>query len=183
MKIAIIGTHSTGKTTLGRMLAEKLKELRYEVNYLNELARECPFPINEATSFEAQKWILDNQFRLEEEMHSTNGFLICDRATLDNFAYMKRVSKGLDIRSYEKKAAEHMSSYDFVFKTKKLNLEAEKDGIRSVNDEFRNEIDNLISKLLKKHKIDYFELYPTVDYEVHLEFILKRLQLSDFCNF
>jgi len=180
MKIAIIGTHSTGKTTLGRMLAEKLTTLKYSVNYLNELARECPFPINEATNFEAQKWILDNQFKLEEEMHSPNGFLICDRATLDNFAYMQRASKGLDIRSYEKKATEHMSSYDFIFKTKKLDLEAEEDGVRSINDDFRDEIDNLISELLKKHKINYFELSSTVDYNVHLEFILDRLQLSDF---
>ncbi|MCF6276491.1 MAG: ATP-binding protein [Candidatus Magasanikbacteria bacterium] len=176
MKIALIGTHSTGKTTLGRILAEKLNELGNNVNYLNELARECPFPINEASNFKAQKWILDNQFRLENELYLPNGFLICDRATLDNFAYMQRASKDLDLYEYEKKAVEHMPSYDFVFKTKKLGLEATNDGVRSVDSDFRNEIDDLISLLLKKHKINYHELLPTIDYNIHLQFILNKIK-------
>jgi len=176
MKIAIIGTHSTGKTTLGKLLVEKLRQEGFRVNYLQELARKCPFPINEASHFEAQKWILENQFQHEKNLNLTDGILICDRATIDNFAYMKRAAKNQDLDKYEKLAVDHMPSYDFVFKTIKLNITAENDGVRSVNNEFRDEIDSLISNFLHTYRINHHPLTPTTDYNTHIKHILEKIK-------
>ena len=54
MKVAFIGTHGVGKTTLAYGLAMRLKQLGANVGFLEEVARRCPFPINEETSLQAQ---------------------------------------------------------------------------------------------------------------------------------
>jgi len=46
-KIALIGTHGTGKTTLAHELTAESKKRGIHTEFLGELARECPLPINE----------------------------------------------------------------------------------------------------------------------------------------
>ena len=47
MKIAFIGTHGVGKTTLCYDLAAALKKRDLTVELVREVARECPLPINQ----------------------------------------------------------------------------------------------------------------------------------------
>jgi len=54
MKIAFIGTHGVGKTTLCFDLASRLKRLDMGVDIVKEVARGCPLPINRETTLEAQ---------------------------------------------------------------------------------------------------------------------------------
>ena len=68
MKVAFIGTHGVGKTTLAFGMASRLKRLGANVGFLEEVARRCPFPINEDTSLEAQTWILVETIRREIEL-------------------------------------------------------------------------------------------------------------------
>lgn len=173
MKIAIIGTHSTGKTTLIEKLSEHLSNIGNTMAILPEYARLCPFPINENTTLEAQKWILLTQITEENKVNHSGKILLTDRATIDNFAYMYRIGKSDSIENFERYAVTHMKTYDFIFKTKKLNLVAKEDGIRTTDLEFRDMIDRLISHLLLKHNIKYFSLPETIDYETHVDFISK----------
>ena len=46
----------------------RLKQLGANVGFLEEIARRCPFPINEGTSLEAQTWILVETVRREIEL-------------------------------------------------------------------------------------------------------------------
>ncbi len=182
MKIALIGTHSTGKTTIIKHLAEALTNHGIKTTVLPEFARLCPFPIDESTTLDAQAWIQNQQILEEQKHHDPKGVLICDRATLDNFAYMHRaVGDKHDISEYEKRAAEHMKTYDAVFKTQKLNLPAEDDGVRPVEsvtyESFRQHIDELIHHFLAKHQVN-FHLLPAIDdYEVHVGEIMERIGL------
>ena len=173
MKIAIIGTHSTGKTTLLEHLSAVFKEQGKEVIILPEFARLCPFPINENTTLEAQKWILLSQITEENKLDHKDKILLSDRATIDNFAYMYRIEKSDAIENFERCAVAHMRTYDFVFKTQKLSLAAKEDGIRTTDLEFRDMIDRLITHLLAKHEVKYADLPATIDYETHVEFISK----------
>ncbi len=175
MKIAIIGTHSTGKTTLIESLAQHFSVQGKEVFILPEYARLCPFPINEETTLEAQKWILLSQITEENKIDHTNNILLTDRATIDNFAYMYRIGKSDAIENFERCAVAHMRTYDFVFKTQKLNLDAKEDGLRTTDFEFRDMIDRLITHLLKKHNISYSLLPETIDYDSHVEFITNNI--------
>lgn len=178
MKIAILGTHSTGKTTLLNKLKVVLESLNHQVNVVPELARLCPFPINEETTMEAQEWIQEQQISQENQLYQPDKILLCDRSTLDNFAYFQRAGRlrNKDVSSWEQRAAYHMASYHFIFKTYKLELPATADGLRATDEEFRDEIDSSIHQLLDKHAVRYYLLDPSLDYDLHVRNMLKKLQ-------
>ena len=180
MKIAVIGTHSTGKTTLIKRLVERLNALGHRVVILPEFARLCPFPINEDTTLAAQAWIQETQIREEGAVNHSDRILICDRSTLDNFAYFSRIAEHLEELEYltpwEKKAAAHMRTYDAVFKTAKLDLSPEDDHQRSLDADFRDDIDERIHGLLAKHGVNWHSLPATEDYDRHVDFILKKIR-------
>ncbi len=182
MKIAIIGTHSTGKTTILENLSQYFEALGKEVIVLPEYARLCPFPINENSTLEAQKWILLSQITEENKIDHTNKILLSDRATIDNFAYLYRIGQSEAIENFERCAVAHMKTYDFVFKTQKLSLAAKEDGIRTTDLEFRDMIDRLITHLLLKHNIRHHNLSETIDYETHVHYIGKEIGLEKKIN-
>ena len=53
VKIAFLGTHGVGKTTLCFDLASRLKRLDMSVDIVKEVARSCPLPINQDTTLDA----------------------------------------------------------------------------------------------------------------------------------
>jgi len=175
MKITLIGTHSTGKTSIITKLGETLRVHGKEVIILHELARECPFPINENTTFEAQAWILENQIQRENEIDHTGKILITDRSSLDNFAYMYRALGEESAEKYEQIAVEHMNTYNAIFKTQKLDIDATQDKIRSTDYEFRDTMDWLIYHFLEKHTIPYFLLRTSTDVDIHVKDIFQTL--------
>lgn len=175
MKIAIIGTHSTGKTTLIKLLHCELQMRGITSSILPEFSRLCPFPINEETTLQAQEWIQQQQIKQEIQHYRQSKLLICDRATIDNFAYMYAAANGMDLTAQERRAAEHMASYDLVFKTTKLDIEAEADGIRTTATEFRNKIDKYIEYFLFKHDVARYQLPKTIDYTTHVNFMMDIL--------
>ena len=75
MKIGIIGTHAIGKTTLVYDLASSLKKQDFNAGILTEVSRNSPFPINEETTKEAQKWILFTQYLKEIEKEKNMNIL------------------------------------------------------------------------------------------------------------
>ena len=88
MKVAFIGTHGVGKTTLCYELAAALKREGIHVDIVKEVARLSPLPINQKTSLEAQTWIFLTQMAEEIRSGSQHDVIVCDRSVLDNYAYM-----------------------------------------------------------------------------------------------
>ena len=86
-KIAITGTHGAGKTTLCFMMAGYYKKLGYNVNVVQEVARKCPFPINENMSEEAVLWIYHEHVKTELEVSRNHDIVISDRTFYDSFIY------------------------------------------------------------------------------------------------
>ena len=87
-KLAMIGSHGVGKTTLCYGVAARLKALDLGVEVVHEIARRCPLPINQETSVDAQAWILHTQ--IAEELVASHRYpvVVCDRSALDNFVYL-----------------------------------------------------------------------------------------------
>lgn len=181
MKIAIIGTHSTGKTTLLHHLSEQLQKNGRHTIILPEYARLCPFPINEDATIATQQWIQEQQISEEQVVNHATAVLLCDRATIDNFAYLHRIARQKNILQsiieWEKRAADHMATYDMIFKTTKLPIDAVADGKRSTDEAFRTEIDILIHELLRKHHIPYIPLPQTANYATHVVYMMNKLAL------
>jgi hypothetical protein len=87
-KVAFIGTHGVGKTTLCYGLAARLQARDVSLEVVGEVARRCPLPINRETTLAAQSWILHTQIAEEILAASRHDMVICDRSVLDNYVYM-----------------------------------------------------------------------------------------------
>lgn len=87
-KVAFIGSHGVGKTTLCYGLAARLKRRDVGVEVVHEVARRCPLPINEETSVAAQSWILHTQIAEELVAQARYPVVVCDRSVLDNYVYL-----------------------------------------------------------------------------------------------
>jgi hypothetical protein len=156
LKIAFIGTHGVGKTTLCFDLASRFKRLDLSVDIVKEVARGCPLPINEQTTLEAQAWILHTQIAQEIVATAQNQAVICDRSVLDNYAYLvHRVGR---MREYDALVRAWVGSYDGLFKVPVIQAPTF-DGTRAVSRTFQLEIDAGIERLIdvfnvKVHHLD-----------------------------
>jgi nicotinamide riboside kinase len=157
MKIAFIGTHATGKTTLSYQLVGYLKEKGFNVGHVHEIVRDCPFPVNEATNLIAQRWVIFNQITNEDMamLKHNSEHLVCDRSVLDNYAYLCNALKK-DHQILKSLALDHMATYDLLFLVPINNEYLKNDGFRSVDKEFQTAIDRIIRSLLEENS-DFFK--------------------------
>jgi deoxyadenosine/deoxycytidine kinase len=97
-KIALCGAHSTGKTTLGKDLAERLN-LHFITNTMRNLWQEFGVSSFEKLPQDAralfQKYALNKQIELEND-HSDIGF-ITDRSVIDFLCYTQLSSNMNDV--------------------------------------------------------------------------------------
>lgn len=157
MKIAFIGSHGVGKTTLCYDLASRLKRLDLGVDIVKEVARSCPLPINEATTLEAQAWILHTQIAQEIAAIREVGVVICDRSVLDNYAYLvHRIGRQTE---YDGLVDHWIRTYHALFKVPVLDVPSF-DGKRAVSTVFQREIDDVIDDLLAAFGVRYHTLDP-----------------------
>jgi nicotinamide riboside kinase len=156
MKIAFIGTHGVGKTTLCYDVAALLKKRDVNVDIVKEVARQSPLPVNRKTSLESQTWILATQVAEEIRAGAQHPLVICDRSALDNYAYMA-LACGRQ-KPVERFVDWWMRSYDLLFKVPPEGA-ASPDGFRDTDEFFMRAIDELVDRLLEERKL-FFERLP-----------------------
>lgn len=161
MKIAFIGTHGVGKTTLVYEFVTFLKKKGYNADVLTEIVRRCPFPINEERTLDTQRWILFKQITEEMELCNKNDIVVCDRSSLDSYAYL--FSKFGDDMLTLGVVSEWVKTYDLVFKVG-INPEfLKEDGIRSVDKDFQKEIDMAVDVLIENLGIKVYNFVSVKD--------------------
>ena len=155
MKIGFIGSQGSGKTTKAYELAAELKKEENDVYVLSEVARSCPFPINENTTREAQLWIMGKQ--ITREQSSRGKILISDRTLLDSYSYAMKKDEPF-FKHAKDFIREYMSTYDFVFYMEPSDEYLVEDGTRSVNTDFRDEIDEIMCNLMDEMEVDVINI-------------------------
>ncbi len=173
MKLAFIGTHGVGKTTLCFELAATLKRLDLSVDLVKEVARSCPLPINQATTDAAQNWILHTQVAREIELSDSYDAIVCDRAVLDNYAYMVHAAGRRP--ELEPFIRHWMTTYDLLVKVPVISPPSF-DGTRDTSVDFQLGIDRLIDELLTEFALEAVPL-PGDTRTGWLELILRALEL------
>jgi nicotinamide riboside kinase len=154
-KIAFIGSHGVGKTTLCFELAAALKRLDLSVDLVKEVARHCPLPINRETTGDAQNWILHTQVAREIELQGVYDVVVCDRAVLDNYAYLVHAEgRRPEIEPFIR---HWLTTYDLLVKVPILQAPTF-DGTRDTSVEFQVGIDRLIDALLKEFSVQTLKL-------------------------
>lgn len=156
MKIAFIGTHGTGKTTLTHELVANMKKNHLDADFLGEIVRKCPFPINEDTTKKSQIWIILKQILEEMEAEEKSDILVCDRSVLDPYIYY--VNKFGRNKVIEALVLQHLKTYKYLIKVPIRTGFLKADKIRSVDENFQKKIDSLMNKFLKSFNIKYLEL-------------------------
>jgi nicotinamide riboside kinase len=156
-KLAFIGSHGVGKTTLCYGLAARLKARDVAVEVVHEVARRCPLPINEATSVAAQSWILHSQIAEELVASARYPVVVCDRSVLDNYVYLL-LAAGRQ-QGLEDLLASWLSGYDLLVHVPivdPLSL----DGIRSPDPSFQRAVDERLQRELAERDLAALRLDP-----------------------
>ena len=177
MKIAISGTHGSGKTTIALDVASKLKKMNKVVTLMPEVARESPYLISGEQSPNAQLQIYGSQIDSEMRYEVGSDILITDRALVDHVAYMHlffpdQVEFFDAMKSFAKA---YMSTYDYVFQTSAIyDPKKTDDVLRPEDQELQEQAHEEITRLLT-------ELYPAFiqlpsDPETDLtQFIIEKI--------
>lgn len=148
-KVAFIGSHGVGKTTLCYGLAARLKARDVALEVVHEVARRSPLPINQSTSVAAQSWILHTQIAEELVAESHHGVVICDRSVLDNYVYLL-VAAG-PRPPLEPLVDGWMATYDLLLHVPIVE-QPSADGIRATDPAFQRAIDErLLKELEERH--------------------------------
>jgi thymidylate kinase len=146
LKLALIGTHGVGKTTLAYETCSLLKKADYNVELVAEVARQSPFPVNAATTLEGQLWILHAQIAAELDAARRAPHVICDRSVLDNYCYLvNKFGRQLQLESW---LAWWMETYAILIGVPTLADGITPDGFRSEDRAFQQRIEKILHELL-----------------------------------
>jgi thymidylate kinase len=116
-KIAVIGSHGAGKSTLCYQLASYYKSIGKNVDLVQERIRFSPFPYNENMKEETALWAYHAQVARELESQA-KGFdtIICDRTAFDCLIYARYWNIATPMLDATKKMGlEWMKSYNTIF--------------------------------------------------------------------
>ncbi|MDQ4090990.1 MAG: ATP-binding protein [Actinomycetota bacterium] len=165
MKIAFVGSFSTGKTTLANLFA---REWGYPL--LPEVAREVValgFPLDQSATAETETLIFLKQWRAE----ASHGHFVADRSIYDVLAYADWVMENQDgdrkenhlwYESRELAIMDLRARYDHVFYLP-VEFPIVLDGLRPDDTAFQADIDRRIVELLKGEDVAYQTLTGTVE--------------------
>lgn len=150
-KIALVGTSSTGKTTTFNLLKNELPQYKF----INESTREiknCGFKINEDGTDTTQLAI--STFHLAALLEERD--VILDRCYLDLLVYTGNIP-GIseEVRSYVEQTWEKVKDQYTHFIYFPIEFKSVDDGVRSVNEQWRKNIDRNFVDAIKYYKLPY----------------------------
>ena len=155
-KLAFIGSHGVGKTTLCYGLAARLKARDLHLEMVREVARRCPLPINRETNLAAQSWILHTQIAEELSAESDYDVVLCDRSVLDNYVYLLLAAGPQP--ALEALVDSWMDSYDLLVHVPVVEAPSA-DGLRATDPSFQAAVEDRLGleverRGLKVHKLE-----------------------------
>jgi nicotinamide riboside kinase len=156
-KIAFIGSHGVGKTTLAFGLASRLKARDVSLEVVHEVARRCPLPINEETSVAAQSWILHTQVAEELVAAARYPVVLCDRSVLDNYVYLLLAAG--EREPLATLVGHWMATYQMLVHVPIIGR-LQPDGIRAADPAFQRLVEERLERELERRGLTPLRLDP-----------------------
>lgn len=153
--IAFSGTHGTGKSSVAYNLASQLKFAGNGVVVCDELARECPLPINQEAGELTQYWIISSQMRREIKLMNRYDVVVSDRSVFDALAY------GTVLKVMSDSWGWVLSHYINTYYKGLYLLDLDgfdyhvSDGVRDMDVSFRTAVHNQLVTLYDQFKVNY----------------------------
>lgn len=148
MRIAIVGAHGVGKTTLSQRLAQELN-LPIIPDVVIE-AFQKGFAISENTPPEVQFWLFSRQLELER----LNEKFIADKCLMDYTVYADIIFSDERVKSLLAEMIKRNISYTHIFYLP-IEFPLEDNGIRSLDPEFQRRVNERYLKILKDWRVSY----------------------------
>ena len=168
-RVALVGASSTGKTTVYELLKNKLPKFEF-INESTRTVGSYGFPINEAGTSETQLAI--SSFHLEALLRPGN--MILDRCYMDLVVY-SHFMENIDskVLNYIEDTWNRVKSEYTHYIYFPIEFESVDDGVRSVNEDWRKQIDNTFQDFLEGVRKPYLTVTgsPLQRVEQILEFI------------
>ena len=157
MRIAIIGSHGVGKTTLSVKISNYFGFAR--IPDIVREAHEKKFVINEETPPESQFWILSKQIELER---NTPESWIADKTLFDNIIYGNVILKDQKVKDVISDIVIKEARYDAMLYLP-IEFAIADDGLRSLNNEFQAQIDRSYIEFLNQNNFSYYTVRGTIE--------------------
>lgn len=164
MKIILTGTQSTGKSTVLHKFEESYPVI---TEVVRNLAKTEGVNVNELGDEAGQRKIFDTYVRLLSETEN----YVSDRGLTDVHAYSRHhVLKGnLSMAEYKREMVSLKSlaeRKDILWVYFPIEFPVVNDGFRSVNEDYRKEIDLYIQDILAAYNIPHITVHGTVEERV-----------------
>jgi len=173
-KLAIAGSHSTGKTSLLYSVESVLRGEGYRVTRVSDLAveaRDRGFPILRDHTFASTLWIMTRGITLELEAELDADVVLVDRPVADAMGYLSAALKHRSGRLTEAEAGylrmlvkHHSTTYQRIFKT---TVDATKplgaNKVRDMDPHFRSEVDKALENVFTGFGIPFEALNTDSD--------------------
>lgn len=151
-RIAIIGTHGIGKTTLSYILAAQAKLSGASVKIVQEVARSCPYPLNAGMTLDSCLWIYHEHVKKEMDAILKNSVVICDRSAIDSFIYAQAQGCVTDDNPLYKNSYEAaqawMKTYTKIIYVMRSSSLIQDDGVRATDLEFQQRVEKKFEEWL-----------------------------------
>jgi nicotinamide riboside kinase len=166
MKIAIIGTHGVGKTTLAYQIATEAKKRGKNASIVHEVARSSPFPLNDGFTSDGAHWIITTQIKRELEAKAQKAdVIVCDRSAYDPICYLHATDEYADaFQALESFAEEWTKTYDLIFYVVPSWQNLTDDGVRSMDLDYQKRINNEFLYFLDRIRGD--NVHEVHDYKI-----------------
>lgn len=164
-KVALIGTHGTGKTSIIKKIVETTN-----LCSINEIARGFDMNTSDMGEYKIyQRKILAEQIKKEIELILLCGNFISDRSTIDNMAYYllkcKDVTTKYERERYCKIAIENAQKYSHLFYIP-IEFELEDDEFRFLDKKFQQQVDEEILAIISHFKLNVHFISGSLDQRV-----------------
>lgn len=157
MKLGIIGSHGTGKSTLSMFLAAYARLRGKNCVNTSEVARDCPFPINDGFGVDGAQWIIHTQIQRELKAKAS-GYddIFCDRSSIDPIMYLKALNipeqEYLDLKDHAEK---WLDTYDMILCCNvDYSIPIFKDGVRHTDNGFRRDVEKQFRIFIEKYNFE-----------------------------
>jgi len=156
MKIAVIGTHGVGKTTLCKKLLLDFEALGDNVVLLSEAVRDSPFPVNADFTPECALWVFVEQIRKELEASIKYDVVVCDRSIIDSLIYARALNVSSEtLDKCFKPALSWMKTYDVVIYVTMDGTEIHSDGFRSTDEKFQKDVQKEFTSWIYSQELEF----------------------------
>src|SRR3972149_11729666 len=187
MRIGFVGSHGTGKSTLVAELLKKLPAYSTQKEECSRIIKAKGLGLNFETNLETQQAFFE-QFKLILEIKEKN--FITPRTLIDLWAYnlyfLKRQKYGLNLEfvdEVKEYTLKNLAWWDFFIYVP-IEFEIEKEDEYRIgqkgDSQYRHEVDNNISSILRQEDIKFFTVTGNVEHRIKQ--ILTIIRVADSCE-